>query len=142
MFAFFGVYWSCIGWPLAAGLVVSIYIHEMGHVMIKRLGHLGGCAAVRPGLGALVMLKQHVDDPVIDARIGLAGPCGGSTPRSPRSRLPRDGSRIWGAIAQLGGFMNLFNLFRLAARRVTRIPCAGARRTGCSSRECVSRWRT
>jgi hypothetical protein len=39
MFAFFGVYWSIYGWPLALGLVVSIYIHEMGHVaMLRRLG--------------------------------------------------------------------------------------------------------
>ena len=34
-----GVY----GWPLAAGLVLSIYIHEMGHVaMLKRLRIEGG----------------------------------------------------------------------------------------------------
>ena len=38
MFAFFGVYWSIYGWPLALGLVLSIYIHEMGHVaMLRRL---------------------------------------------------------------------------------------------------------
>ena len=36
MFAFFGLYWSAFGWALAAGLVVSIYIHEMGHVFQLR----------------------------------------------------------------------------------------------------------
>ena len=30
-----------------------------------------------PGVGALVQLKQHVDDPLTDAKIGLAGPVWG-----------------------------------------------------------------
>src|SRR2546421_555756 len=78
MFAFFGVYWSIYGWPLALGLVLSIYIHEMGHVaMLRRLGIAAGAPLFIPGVGALVMLKQHVSDPVTDARIGLAGPGGG-----------------------------------------------------------------
>src|SRR4030095_13695761 len=71
MFAFFGVYWNLYGWPLAAGLVISIYIHEMGHVaMLRRLGIAAGAPLFIPGVGALVMLKQHVDDPVTDAKIG------------------------------------------------------------------------
>ena len=32
MLASMGVYWAAWGWKLALGLVVSIYIHEMGHV--------------------------------------------------------------------------------------------------------------
>jgi hypothetical protein len=28
-----GVYWTAWGWKFAAGLVISIYIHEMGHVL-------------------------------------------------------------------------------------------------------------
>src|SRR5438309_11216964 len=87
MVAFCGVYWMTYGWPLAAGLVISIYLHEMGHVMeIKRLGLSASAPIFIPGLGALVMLKQHVDDPVIDARIGLGGP-------------------IWGAIAATIAFV-------------------------------------
>ena len=112
MFAFFGVYWSIYGWPLALGLVLSIYIHEMGHVsMLRRLGIESGAPMFIPGVGALVMLRQHVTDPLTDAKIGLAGPmwglgaavaalgCYGAT------RAP-----IWFAIAQLTGFINLFNL--------------------------------
>lgn len=39
MFAFAGIYWSLFGWWLALGLVMGIYIHEMGHVAaLKRLG--------------------------------------------------------------------------------------------------------
>src|SRR2546427_6836813 len=39
MFASLGVYWALYGWALALGVVISIYIHEMGHVgMIRRYG--------------------------------------------------------------------------------------------------------
>jgi hypothetical protein len=63
MFAFFGFYWTQFGWPLAAGLVISLYIHEMGHVhMLRRLGIDAGAPLFIPGLGAFVMLKQHVTD--------------------------------------------------------------------------------
>jgi hypothetical protein len=78
MFAFFGVYWSIYGWPLALGLVLSIYIHEMGHVaMLSRCGIAASAPMFIPGIGALVQLKQHVDDPLTDAKIGLAGPTWG-----------------------------------------------------------------
>jgi len=112
MFAFFGVYWSIYGWPLALGLVVAIYIHEMGHVMmLRQLGIEAGAPMFIPGVGALVMLKQHVADPLTDAKIGLAGPVWGlgaalvagaiyAVTRAP----------IWLAIAQLTAFLNLFNL--------------------------------
>src|SRR5262249_18249874 len=62
MFAFFAVYWSTYGWPLALGLVLSIYIHEMGHVaMLRRLGIDAGAPLFVPGFGAFIMLKQRVD---------------------------------------------------------------------------------
>jgi Zn-dependent protease len=112
MFAFFAVYWSIYGWPLALGLVVSIYIHEMGHVaMLRRLGIAAGAPLFIPGVGALVMLKQHVDDPVTDAKIGLAGPVWGLG--AGLAALAMHGvtrAPIWLAIAQLTGFLNLFNL--------------------------------
>src|SRR5262249_17168145 len=61
MFAFFGVYWSIFGWPLALGFVISIYIHEMGHVFVlRKLGVAAGAPLFIPGVGAVVMLKQHV----------------------------------------------------------------------------------
>jgi Zn-dependent protease len=112
MFAFFGVYWSVYGWPLAAGLVVSIYIHEMGHVsMLRRLGIESGAPLFIPGVGALVMLKQHVDDPLTDAKIGLAGPIwglGAALAAMTIYGLVR--APIWLAISHLTGFINLFNL--------------------------------
>jgi len=112
MFAFFGVYWSIYGWPLALGLVVSIYIHEMGHVaMLRRLGIASGAPLFIPGMGAVVMLKQHVTDALTDAKIGLAGPVWGlGAGLAALLIYLLTGSMIWFAIAQLTGFLNLFNL--------------------------------
>jgi Zn-dependent protease len=112
MVAFFGVYWNAYGWPLALGLVLSIYIHEMGHVMeLRRLGIAAGAPIFIPGIGALVRLKQRVDDPLTDAKIGLAGPIWGTV-----AGLAAFGvylathSATWAAIAQLTAWINLFNL--------------------------------
>jgi Zn-dependent protease len=112
MVAFFGVYWTTYGWPLALGLVVSIYIHEMGHVaMLRRLGIEAGAPLFIPGVGALVLLKRHIDDPIADARVGLAGPIWGlgAGLAALGAYVVTDAS-IWLAIAQLTGFINLFNL--------------------------------
>ena len=112
MFAFFGVYWSIYGWPLALGLVVSIYIHEMGHVaMLRRLGIAAGAPLFIPGMGAVVMLKQHITDPLTDAKIGLARPVWGlGAALAALTMWVLSGAEIWFAIAQLTGFLNLFNL--------------------------------
>jgi Zn-dependent protease len=112
MFAFFGVYWSIYGWPLALGLVLSIYIHEMGHVaMLRQLGIEAGAPMFIPGVGAFVMLKQHIGDPLTDAKIGLAGPVWGlGAALTAFGIYAVTGARIWLAIAQLTGFLNLFNL--------------------------------
>jgi Zn-dependent protease len=112
MFAFFGLYWSVYGWPLALGLVLAIYIHEMGHVaMLRRLGIDAGAPLFIPGMGAFVMLKQHVTNPLTDAKIGLAGPAWGLG--AALAALGAYGilrTPIWLAIAQLTAFLNLFNL--------------------------------
>lgn len=112
MFAFFAVYWQLYGWPLALGLVLSIYIHEMGHVsVLRRLGIGAGAPLFIPGVGALVMLKQHVSDPLTDAKIGLAGPVWGlGAALAALGIYGATDKPIFLAIAHLTGFLNLFNL--------------------------------
>ena len=112
MFGFIALYWSIHGWPLAFGLGASIYIHEMGHVaMLRRLGIQAGAPLFIPGVGAMVMLKERVTDPIADARIGLAGPVWGlgAAVAAWVMFLVTD-APIWRAIAELTGFLNLFNL--------------------------------
>lgn len=112
MFAFFGLYWGQFGWGLAAGLVVTIYIHEMGHVAaLKRLGIAAGAPFFIPGVGALVLLKQEVADPADDARVGLAGPLWGlGAGLAAYGLFHITHAPIWSAIAHLTGIINLFNL--------------------------------
>lgn len=112
MFGFIAVYWSIHGWPLAVGIAASIYVHEMGHVaMLRRLGIQAGAPLFIPGVGALVMLKERITDPVVDAKIGLAGPTWGlGAAVAAWGMFLLTGAAIWRAIAELTGFLNLFNL--------------------------------
>ena len=57
------------------------------------------------------MLKQHITDPIVDARIGLAGPVWGLGAAVAAWVVYQiNGAPIWLAIAELTGFLNLFNL--------------------------------
>ncbi len=108
----FGVYWTIFGWPFALGLVVSIYVHEMGHVAALR--HYGIAASAPmfiPGLGAFVRLKQYPANPREDARVGLAGPIWGLGAALAAYAIFRwTAEPIWAAIARFGAWINLFNL--------------------------------
>jgi Zn-dependent protease len=112
MFAFLGVYWAAFGWQLALGLVVSIYIHEMGHVAeLRRLGIPASAPMFIPGIGAFVRLRQAPASPREDARIGLAGPLWGLGAAVAAWGIHlAGGGPIWAAIARLGAWINLFNL--------------------------------
>jgi Zn-dependent protease len=112
MLAFFGVYWTQFGWPLAAGFVLSIYIHEMGHVAaLHRAGVPASAPLFIPGLGAFVRLRQHIADARVNAMVGLAGPLWGlGAALSAWAVYLATGEQVWGAIAHLGAYLNLFNL--------------------------------
>lgn len=112
MFAFFGAYWALYGWPLALGLVMSIYVHEMGHVYaITKKGGKPSAPMFIPGLGAFVSYSKGITDPREDAYIGLAGPIWGAAAGLVAFAVANyTGSAIWYVIAQLTGWLNLFNL--------------------------------
>jgi Zn-dependent protease len=112
MFGFIAVYWSIHGWPLAAGIAGTIYVHEMGHVaMLRRLGIHADAPLFIPGIGAVVMMREHITDPLVNARIGLAGPVWGlGATVAAWLVYTATGAAIWLAIAELTAFINLFNL--------------------------------
>ena len=112
MFAAVGVYWTIWGLWFAVGLVISIYIHEMGHVAaIRRYGIAASAPMFIPGFGALVRLKQSPMGPREDARIGLAGPIWGSAAALAAWGIAvLGGGPMYAAIAHVAAWLNLFNL--------------------------------
>jgi Zn-dependent protease len=107
-----GVYWTVFGWRLAVLLILSIYVHEMGHVAeIRRLGMPAGAPMFIPGFGALIRLRQHPASPQEDARIGLAGPIwGAGAAVAAYGASLAWGSPLFAAVARWGAWVNLFNL--------------------------------
>ncbi len=107
-----GVYWAAWGWKFALGLVLSLYVHEMGHVIaLRRLGYKSGAPMFVPGLGAFVRLKQKVVNPREDAEIGLAGPIYGLGAAAFTLVLWfATQEPILAAIVGVGAWLNLFNL--------------------------------
>lgn len=67
------------GLPFAAGFVVLLLIHEMGHVIqLRREGVEASAPMFIPFLGAAIAAKSMGDDAAAEARVGLAGPILGS----------------------------------------------------------------
>ena len=112
MFATMSIYWTIYGGWLAAGIVLSIYIHEMGHVFVlMRYGARATAPLFVPGLGAFIRLKQPLVDPRQDSRVGLGGPIWGTAAALACAGVFVLTSRpTWLAIAKFGALINLFNL--------------------------------
>jgi len=115
MFASIGVYTVIWGWKFALGLVLSIYVHEIGHVAaLRKLGIAATAPMFIPGLGAFVRLKQYPANPREDAEVGLAGPLWGLGAAIAAwlggTLLHSD---LLLAVARVGAWINLFNLLPL-----------------------------
>ncbi len=112
MLAFFAVYWSLFGWRFALGFVMSIYIHEMGHVMALRKYNIAASAPMFiPFFGAFVRMRQYPGNVGEDARVGLAGPIWGlGSAVVAWLAAIGTGLPVWYAIAHTAAWLNLFNL--------------------------------
>ena len=107
-----GAYWAMFGYKFALGLILSIYVHEMGHVAaLRKYGISAGAPMFIPGFGALVRMKQYPVEPREDARVGLAGPVWGLAAALVAYAVGSiAGYPSWLAIARVGAWINLFNL--------------------------------
>ena len=112
MTAFTALLGSEIGWALGLGLVVSIYLHEMGHVTaLRKLGLGADDPLFVPGIGALVLLKTKPASHEEDAYIGLAGPAWGLVTAAICGAIYLGTeSALWLHLTWLGAWINLFNL--------------------------------
>jgi Zn-dependent protease len=108
----FGVYWTAWGMWFAGGLILSIYVHEMGHVAaLRRYGLPASAPMFIPGVGAFVRLGSATLAPHENARIGLAGPMWGLAAAVTALAAGQfGGGPMFAAIAHTGAWLNLFNL--------------------------------
>src|SRR5437764_10334502 len=100
------------GWKFAAGFVVLLLVHEMGHVIqLRREGVPASAPLFIPFMGAVVGMKQAPKDAATEARVGLAGPILGSIGcLVPLGLYEATGNNLFRALAFVGFFLNLINL--------------------------------
>ena len=110
--AAYALLWS---WWFAVGLVVLLFVHEMGHVLeARRQGLPTSAPMFIPFMGALITMKQLPDDVWREARVALAGPIIGTIGAIAfwivGAATDRD---FFTAMAHVGFFLNLFNLLTI-----------------------------
>jgi Zn-dependent protease len=100
------------GLGFGLGLVLSLYVHEVGHVAaLRRYGIAASAPMFIPGFGAFVRLDQYPTDAHEEARTGLAGPLWGLCAAAAAALLGTlAASPLAISIASVGASINLFNL--------------------------------
>ena len=107
-----GAYAWLYGWKFALGLVLLIFVHEMGHVVVLRArGIDAGLPVFLPFLGAFVSMKSQPKSAYDESLSGIAGPIfgvvGAFVCLGLSSVYDSDLLRV---LAYAGFFLNLFNL--------------------------------
>ena len=105
----YGALW---GFSFAAGFVILLLVHEMGHVIaLRREGIKASAPMFIPFLGAVISARSLGDNAAAEARVGLAGPILGSIGAAACIVIwHATGNDLWRALAFTGFFLNLFNL--------------------------------
>jgi Zn-dependent protease len=100
------------GWEFAAGFVVLIFIHEMGHVVaLRRHGIKASAPMFVPFMGAVIWARSLGDDALTEARVGLAGPYFGAAASAVVAIVGlATHSGLLEALGYIGFLLNLFNL--------------------------------
>jgi hypothetical protein len=113
--AFFGIYWVLFGWKFAAGFIVCLFIHEMGHyVALKRRGLKADLPVFVPMMGAYVRWYSQGVSLEDLATISLAGPLYGLLAAFACYGLfVSTHSPIFMVLVYVGAWINFLNLFPL-----------------------------
>ncbi len=100
------------GWAFALGLVLMIFVHEMGHgLAMRRAGIEAGWPVFIPFLGAMIAMKGRPTHPRGEADIAFAGPVAGTAIALVCAALGLVfHSVFFMRLAYVGFFLNLFNL--------------------------------
>ena len=110
------IYGSIFGWAYGVGLIVMIFVHEMGHYLAARQRGLEvGLPAFIPFIGAWIQLKDKLPNAETEAYVGIAGPAVGSAGAFLCyfwAQHYHDNAML--AVAYAGFMINLFNLLPLS----------------------------
>jgi Zn-dependent protease len=100
------------GWEFAAGFVLLLFVHEMGHVFqLRREGISASTPMFIPFLGAAIFSKSLGDNALAEARVGLAGPILGTLGAAVCLAIGEAlNSDLLRALAYVAFFINLINL--------------------------------
>lgn len=120
---FYALIW---GWKFAAGFVILIFVHEMGHVIAARWKNIPVSAPMFiPGLGALITLKEEPRDALTEAYVGYGGPLLGTLGAMVTWGLYYlTGDLLWLALTTTGLMLNLFNMIPVSPLDGGRITAA------------------
>ena len=112
----------------AVGIVVLIWVHEMGHVLqLRREGIPASAPMFIPFLGAFVAMKQMPKDALAEARVGLAGPVLGTLGGlATLGVYAATNEPLFLGLAYFNSIINLFNLAPM-------LPLDGGRAVGALS---------
>ncbi len=128
--ASFGTYTLLFGWQFGLGLIILLFVHEMGHfVIIRGKGLPASLPVFIPLLGAFVAMRRMPLSVRDEAEIGIAGPIAGTVAGVVCLWLyARLGLEIMLPLAYFSFFLNLLNLIPVS-------PLDGARVTSA-----ISKW--
>ncbi len=107
-----GVYALLLGWKFAVGLVLLIFVHELGHAVAAKIMKLPVSAPVFiPFVGAFIMMKDMPKNAWVEAVVGIGGPILGTIGAiACYGVYMATGSFLFLALANMGFVLNLFNL--------------------------------
>lgn len=124
-----GVYATQWGWAFAAGFVLLIFVHELGHaIVLRREGIPAGAPVFIPFVGAFIAMQGLPRDAAVEARVAIGGPILGSL--GAWAVLGAGflvHSPLLIALGHVGAMLNLFNLIPVS-------PLDGGRIAGVFSR--------
>ncbi len=107
-----GAYALLFPWQVAVGIVVMIFIHEMGHVVEIRRQKMPATAPIFiPFLGAAIFQRAHPTTAIKQAQIGIAGPIAGTLGAIAAVAIfAATNNPLYLVMAYFGFLINLFNL--------------------------------
>ena len=109
----YAMFW---GWSFAAGFVMLIFIHEMGHVLaLRMMGIRASAPMFIPFIGAHIVMQKMPKNAFAEAVAAYGGPLLGTIGAIACVGIGMaTGNLFWYALASSGFLLNLFNLLPIS----------------------------